>query len=533
MSAICSKICLIILDGWGIGKKDFSNAIHRAGTPNIDEIKKYYPMIALQASGISVGLPFNKAGNSEVGHLTLGTGQILYQYSVRISQSIQNGSFFQNPALLETYNHVIKNNSTLHLAGLFSDNIVHSSYEHLIALLDLANSLKIEKVNLHLFTDGRDSPPTKAVELITKLQEDIKMRAKGKIASLSGRFYAMDRDNNFNRIAKCYNALVFGKCKIENDPLTYLQKSYKEGITDEFIVPTLIGNEGEQNSLGTIKEKDGIIFFNFREERMQELVEPFINTKFDKFPIKKFNELKITTFTQYRKDFSLPVAFPPQKISTSLSEILSKAGKRQLHLAETEKYAHVTYFFDGFKEKPFPGEYWVIIPSIKTLHLEDYPELRALEITTRLFQAFDENIYDFILVNYANPDLIGHTGNIKAGIECARIIDQEISKIIKKTQELNYTIIITADHGNLERMMNPLTGEVETEHDASLVPFYLIDKRWKLPMPRSIEGILEIERWAGGMLADVAPTILELLGLPIPVEMTGQSLIPLLQIKKL
>lgn len=532
MPGFCSKICLIILDGWGIGGKNFSNAIHRAGTPNIDEIKKYYPMVALQASGISVGLPFNKAGNSEVGHLTLGTGQILYQYSVRISQSIQNGSFFQNPALLETYNHVKKNNSTLHLAGLFSNNIVHSSYEHLMALLDLANSLKIERINLHLFTDGRDSPPTKAKELITQLQKDIKIRGKGKIASLSGRFYAMDRDNNFNRIAKCYNALVFGKCKTENDPLAYLEKSYKEGVTDEFIVPALIDDPNEQDPSGIIKEQDGIIFFNFREERMQQLVESFINPKFDKFPIKKFQQLKITTFTRYRKDFSLPVAFPPQKISTCLSQILSKAGKRQLHLAETEKYAHVTYFFNGFKEKPFPGEYWVIIPSIKTLHLEDYPELRALEITTRLFQSFDENIYDFILVNYANPDLIGHTGNIKAGIQCAKIIDQEVVKIIQKSQALNYTTIITADHGNLERMINPLSGEMETEHDTSLVPFYLIDKRWKFSSSRSIKEILGIEKWAGGMLADVTPTILELFGLPIPSEMTGQSLIPLLEIKK-
>ena len=530
MPGLCSKICLIILDGWGIGKKDFSNAIHRAGTPNIDEIKRYYPMISLQASGIAVGLPFNKAGNSEVGHLTLGTGQILYQYSVRISQSIQNGSFFQNPALLEIYNHVKKNNSTLHLAGLFSDNIVHSSYKHLMALLDLANALKIEKVNLHLFTDGRDSPPKKAKELIIQLQEDLKIRGHGRIASLSGRFYAMDRDNNFNRIAKCYNALVFGKCKTESDPLSYLEQSYKEDITDEFIVPTLIGSPEQQESSEIIKEQDGIVFFNFREERMRQLVETFANSQFDKFPVKKFNELKIATFTQYKKDFLLPVAFPPQKISTCLSQILSSAGKRQLHLAETEKYAHVTYFFDGLREKPFPGEYWVIIPSIKTLHVEDYPELRTPEITTRLFQAFDENIYDFILVNYASPDLIGHTGNMKAGIECAKIIDKEIAKIIKKSQESNYTIIITADHGNLERMMNPLTGEVETEHDASLVPFYLIDRRWRFSTARSMKEVSKTERWAGGMLADVSPTILELFGIPIPTEITGQSLVPLLQL---
>jgi 2,3-bisphosphoglycerate-independent phosphoglycerate mutase len=263
---------------------------------------------------------------------------------------------------------------------------------------------------------------------------------------------------------------------------------------------------------------------------MRELVEAFANPEFDKFPIKKFRKLKIATFTEYKKDFLLPVAFPPQKISTCLSRILSTAGKRQLHLAETEKYAHVTYFFDGLKEKPFPGEYWVIIPSIKTLHIEDYPELRTPEITTRLFQAFDENIYDFILVNYASPDLIGHTGNMKSGIECTKIIDKEIAKIIKKSKELNYTLIITADHGNLERMMNPLTGELETKHDTSLVPFYLIDKRWRFSTPRSIKEISEIERWAGGMLADVSPTILELFGIPTPSEITGQSLMPLLHL---
>lgn len=530
MPSICSKICLIILDGWGIGKKDFSDAIHRAGTPHIDEIKKHYPMTALQASGIAVGLPFNKAGNSEVGHLTLGTGQILYQYAVRISQSVQNGSFFQNPALLEIYNHVKSNDSVLHLAGLLSDNIVHSSYEHLLALLDMARSLNIEKIHLHLFTDGRDSPPKKAAELMSRLQEDIKMRGAAKIASLSGRFYAMDRDKNFNRTEKCYNTLVWGKCPTADSPESYLQKSYQENITDEFIVPALMGKDSERPN--TIQENDGLIFFNFREERMRQLVEPFADPQFDKFAIKKFQNLKIAMFTRYRKDFTFPVAFPPQEISICLSQILSAAGKRQLHLAETEKYAHVTYFFDAFKEKPYPGEYWVIIPSIKTLHLEDYPELRAREITTRLFQAMEENIYDFILVNYANPDLIGHTGNMKAGIQCAKIMDEEIAKVIKKTQELNYTVLITADHGNLERMMNPLTGEVETEHDASLVPFYMIDQRWKSPAPRSDAEIREIERWAGGMLADVSPTILGLFGMPIPAEMTGQSLIPLLGIKK-
>jgi len=277
MTRLSSKICLIILDGWGIGEKNFSNAIYRAGTPNIDKIKKYYPMASLQASGIAVGLPFNKAGNSEVGHLTLGSGQIMYQYSVRISQSIENGSFFQNPALLETCNHVKQNNSTLHLAGLLSENIVHSSYNHLLSLLDLANSLKIEKVNLHIFTDGRDSPPNKAKEIIAQLEKDLKTRGKGKIASISGRFYAMDRDKNFNRTAKCYDALISGKGKTIKNPLSYIEKSYEEGITDEFIVPAIIKDQENPESSSLIEEKDGIIFFNFREERMRQLVEAFCN----------------------------------------------------------------------------------------------------------------------------------------------------------------------------------------------------------------------------------------------------------------
>ncbi|MDD5760492.1 MAG: 2,3-bisphosphoglycerate-independent phosphoglycerate mutase [Candidatus Pacebacteria bacterium] len=532
MNHLCSKICLIILDGWGIGEKNFSNAIYRAGTPCIDEIKRYYPMVSVQASGIAVGLPFNKAGNSEVGHLTIGSGQIIYQHVVRISQSIENGSFFQNPALLEIFNHVKQNNSTLHLLGLLSESIVHSSYDHLIALLDLAQSLKIEKINLHIFTDGRDSPPKKAKELIGQLQKDLKKRGEGKIATISGRFYAMDRDKNFNRTAKCYDVLAFGKGRVVKDSISYIDECYKEGITDEFIVPAIVKDPLDPNSEGIIKEKDGLIFFNFREERMRQLVEAFSNPDFKEFPIKNIPDLKIATFTEYRKDFPVKVAFPPQKISTCLAQILSQSGKRQFHLAETEKYAHVTYFFNGLQEKPFPGEYWVIIPSIKTLHLENYPALKSVEITARLIQAFEENIYNFILVNYASPDLIGHTGNIRAGIECAKIIDQEIGKVIKKSQQFQYTTIITADHGNLERMMNPITAEVETEHDASLVPFYLIDNRWRLFSERQESEIIEIERWAGGMLADVSPTILELFGFTIPPEMTGQSLLPLLGIKK-
>ncbi|MGB9763171.1 MAG: 2,3-bisphosphoglycerate-independent phosphoglycerate mutase [Minisyncoccia bacterium] len=524
---LSKKICLVILDGWGIGKKDFTNAIYQAKTSNIDEIKKYYPMTTLQASGNAVGLPYNVAGNSEVGHLTIGTGQILYHYSIRILNSIKNKTFFENPQLKSVFEHVKNNNSTIHFIGLLSSNLVHSSYSHLLALLDFAQIMGIKKVNLHLFTDGRDSPPTSSVEMLENLIKELESKQLGQIATLSGRFYGMDRDKNYERTQKAYNAIVFGKGQNFTNPVQYLKDSYQQNITDEFIIPAVNKNISFPT---TIENNDGIIFFNFREERMRQLCEAFAFKNFDKFPLKLIENVDIATFTQYREDFPFKVAFPPQKINISLAKILSENNKRQLHLAETEKYAHVTFFFNGLNEKPHPGEYWIMIPSIKTLHLEDFPQLRAPEITTRLLQAFDENIYDFIVVNYANGDLIGHTGNIEAGIKAATIIDEMLGKIIPSGFKYDYTFLITADHGNLERMANPITGEIETEHDSSLVPFYLVDKRLRLTNPRSDFDIQNIENHSGGMLADISPTILSLFNLPIPKEMLGQSLLPLLNI---
>ena len=518
------KICLVILDGWGIGQKNFTNPIYVARLRYLEEIKKIYPMASLQASGAAVGLPFNKAGNSEVGHLTIGTGQIYYQHAVRISQSIQNKTFFQNPVLLKVYNFVKENQSALHLIGLLSDNVVHSSYDHLIALIDLAKFFNLNKVYLHLLTDGRDSAPTKAKELIEKL--NLKLRGRGEIASLCGRFYGMDRDQNYKRIEKYYNLLVFGQGNISNDPIKYLEESYKQGITDEFILPCLIKKPEEEPKI--IKENDGVIFFNFREERMRELLEPFFQENFSHFPIKKFQNLKIVTFTKYRKDFPFEVAFPPYELNVCLAKVLSENGKRQIHIAETEKFAHISYFFDGLREKPYPGEYWVAIPSIKALRLDDYPGLRAREITQRAFQAIEENIYDFVLINYANGDLIGHTGNFDAGIKSAKIIDEEVEKLVANGLKENYTFILTSDHGNLEQMKNPYTGEIDTEHNNNLVPFFLIDNRLKLPNHRNGQEISRLEKIASGMLTDIAPTVLEIFGLAIPKEMTGQSLLPIL-----
>ena len=527
---IAEKICLVILDGWGIGQKNFTNPIYVARLKFLEEIKRFYPITSLQASGAAVGLPFNKAGNSEVGHLTIGTGQIYYQHAVRISQSIQNKSFFQNPVLLKVYNFVKNNRSALHLIGLLSDNVVHSSYDHLIALIDLAKYFNLNKVYLHLLTDGRDSSPTKAKELIEKLKYDLKLRGRGEIASLCGRFYGMDRDKNYKRIEKCYNLLVFGKGNISDDPIKYLEESYRQNITDEFILPCLIKKPEDQN-LKILQENDGVIFFNFREERMRELLEPFFQENFPYFQTKKFQNLKIITFTQYRKDFPFEVAFPPYELSMCLSKILSEKGKRQIHIAETEKFAHVSYFFNGLKEKPYPGEYWVAIPSIKATSIDQYPALRSREITQRALQAIEENIYDFILINYANGDLIGHTGNFEAGIKCAKILDEEVFYLVKNGLKENFTFIITSDHGNLEQMKNPYTGEVDTEHNNNLVPFYLIDERLKSVKPKEESEINYLEKVAGGMLSDIAPTILDIFGLNIPKQMTGQSLLPILNIQ--
>jgi len=523
-----SKICLVILDGWGIGRNDFSNPIHKAQTPFLDKIKQHYPLLSLQASGISVGLPYDTPGNSEVGHLTIGTGQILYQYSVRISQSIKDKSFFQNPVLKETCQHTKDNNSTLHLIGLLSDSVVHSSLEHLRALLDLAVTSGVNKINLHLFLDGQDSSPQSGKILLEELQEKLQKIGRGKIVSLCGRFYAMDNNGHFNRTARCYENLVQASTKIAPDPIIYLQSSYAQDVNDEFIVPTHIAPSNDPESLGIIKDNDAVLFFNFKGEKMQQLGEAFADPDFKQFPVKKFKNLKITTLTLYKETFPFAVAFPPQKINTSLSQILSQKGKRQFHLAEAERTSHITYFFNGLRDKPFPGEHWVIVPALQTLHLEDYPQLNASAITTRLAQAVEENIYDFILVNYANPDLIGHTGNFEAGIKCAEFMDETIGKIVALAKEYNYTLIITADHGNLERMMDPLTGEVETSHNISLVPFYLIDPSYYSSLIRSETEIRDEEKRAKGMLADITPTILELFQIPVPFDMVGQSLLPFL-----
>lgn len=515
-------ICLIILDGWGIGNEDISNPIYQTPTPTFDLIKKHYPFTSLQASGIAVGLPWLEEGNSEVGHLILGSGRVVYQYYPRINLAIENKTFFQNPVINNFFKYIKEHKSRGHLIGLLTSGNVHSSFNHLLALLDWAAQIKVFDLKLHLITDGRDSPPQAALELVKKLKQEIQNRGgQIEIASLSGRFYAMDKENNWPRIKKVYDTIVSGRGKVIQNPEDYLLSSYRQGLNDQFIEPARL--EGDN----LIKDNDAIFFFNFREDGIKELVNYFNSDEDFQGGTKiRPKNLFLSSMTEIKTNPAIPAAFPPETIINTLAEVLSKNQKRQLHLAEAAKAAHISYFFDGLREKPFPGEYWVIIPSLETLHYEQFPELMAREVTNRLLEAIEENIYDFILVNYANPDLIGHSGNFEAAKACVHFMDNELKKVLDFGLKHSVTFVITADHGNIERMLNPYTGRPETQHDPNPVPFYLVSNDFYRAEPLPEEEIKKKEKNVLGILTDVAPTILELLNITIPKEMTGKSLIP-------
>ncbi|MEK7168229.1 MAG: 2,3-bisphosphoglycerate-independent phosphoglycerate mutase [Patescibacteria group bacterium] len=504
-------IVLIVLDGWGMGRSDESNPIHVVNPQNINYLKANFPSGTLQASGISVGLPWGEEGNSEVGHLNLGAGKIIYQNYPRISLAIHDKSFFENPVLKAAFEHSKKNNSSVNLVGLLSEGNVHSSFEHLLALIDFAKKEKV-KINLHLFTDGRDSRPDSALESLAKLPKEDFIR----LSSLSGRFYAMDREKHWDRTQKTYQVLV-GEGPITENVEAHIKKTYGQKLNDEFIEPARIGADGG------IQNNDSLIFFNFREDRMKQIASAFIDKNFQNFPVKNFNNLYIAAMVQYDDDFNVPIAFPPKKIETCLGKILAEREKNQLRIAETQKYPHITYFFNGMREEPFKNEYRILIPSKTIIRQDEHPEMMANEITTRIIESIGENAFDFILANYANPDMIAHTGNYEACIKAVEIIDEQIGKITKAILESNAVLIITSDHGNIERVFNPLTGEPETQHDPNPVPIYLVAKEYM--RPRTEMEIRQFERESVGVLADITPTILELLEIPKPKEMTGRSLL--------
>ena len=518
-------IILIILDGWGKGEANESNPIHVVNPPNINYLKANFPSGLLQASGISVGLPWGEEGNSEVGHLNLGAGKIIYQSYPKISLSIRDASFFENPALKQAFEHAKKNNSAVNLIGLLSQGNVHASLEHLLALIEFAKKENINKINLHLFTDGRDSPPESALELLSQLPKD-------KLASLSGRFYAMDREAHWDKTQKAYSVII-GAGPTTQNLEAHIKETYTRKFSDEFIEPIVFNPEL------AVKDNDALIFFNFREDRIRQLAAAFINPirnsehisngagkNFSNFPVKSFNNLYITTMTEYDKDFKVPVAYPPEKIDVCLGGVLSDKGKTQLRIAETQKYPHITYFFNGTREEPFKNEYRVLIPSRNIVRQDEHPEMMANEITTRAVESIAENAFDFILINYANPDIIAHTGNYEASIKAVKIIDEELGKIFKAVLETNAILIITSDHGNIEKLFEPLTGLPETQHDPSPVPIYIVAKEFM--RLRTESEIRACERQTIGILADVAPTILELMGINKPKEMTGQSLVKFL-----
>lgn len=506
-------IILCILDGWGIGKKDESNPIYISDLPNINYLQKNYKGGAIKTSGFAVGLPWGKAGNSEVGHLTLGSGRVLYQHYTKISDAIKSGIFFTNEALKGAYNHAKKNDSSLHLIGLLTEGLVHSHIDHLKELIRMANKNGVSQVFLHLFTDGRDSNPHSAKKLIEDLNKTIKEEKVGTISSIAGRYYGMDRDNNWDLVQKTYEMLMGDAPKKTIDEV--IKTTYDQKLTDEYIKPFIVEKH-------PIKNNDSIIFFNFREDRMRELSRVFIDPKFNKFKIEKPQNTYIATMVKYNDDLSTNVAFPTTKVKNVLGEVLANNNKMQLRISETQKYAHVTYFFNGLHTKPFPNEYRILIPSEKIAHYDERPKMRAEEITNRITVSIQNNEFDFILVNYPNPDIIGHTGNYQAVVEAVKFIDKQIKKLATNTLNNNHTLIITSDHGNAECLLDLKTGEPRTKHEANPVPFIIVDKDYKKETP-SNGDLKKI-----GMLSDVAPTILDLMNIPKPNEMTGDSLLDII-----
>jgi len=504
-------IVLIILDGWGLNARTKGNAIALANTPVMDYLLATYPWTILKAHGEAVGLPEGVMGNSEVGHLNLGAGRIVYQDVTRISKAIREGTFFQNHILIEAMRKA--EGKKLHLLGLISDGRVHSSMDHIYALLEMAKKQGIKKVFIHGFTDGRDTPPKSALNYVREVEKYIKQIGVGDFATISGRYYAMDRDNRWERIQLAYEAMVMGKGMAALTAEEAIENAYARGETDEFIKPTVVKNEDAPKA--TIDEGDVVIIFNFRADRVREITRALTQNNFSFFPRGKWFQLGyFVCMTEYDRTFNLPVAFPPEHLRNILGEVVSQQGWRQLRIAETEKYAHVTYFFNGGREEAFPGEDRCLIPSPKEVPTYDLkPEMSAPKITEELIKRLQSRRYQFIVLNFANGDMVGHTGVLEAAIKAAETVDQCLGKILAEIKRQKGIAFVTADHGNAEQMMDYETGEPHTAHTLNPVPFIMIKE--------SISAI----KLRSGILADVAPTVLTVAGLPIPPEMTGRCLI--------
>ncbi len=515
---------LMILDGFGVAPDSDGNAITRANMPRWKELIHKYPTMTIRSSGEEVGLSWGEMGNSEVGHLAIGAGRVYYQMFPRINRDIVQGDFFTNPAFLKATEHVKKNNSTLHLIGLVSAGRVHAMDEHCYALLKVAKDQGVTAVAIHAILDGRDTIYNAGIDFITTLEEKIKTIGVGKIASMSGRFFAMDRDNRWDRIEKAYNVMVKGEGEVAIDAIEALKESYAKEVYDEQFVPTVIQKNGQ---FTTIKDNDAVIFFNFRPDRARELAKAFVLTEFDKFPCQKINNLMFVTMGEYEAGLPVEVAYPPEKIQNCLAKVISDQGLTQLHIAETEKYAHVTFFLNGTFEEPFPGEDRVIIPSPKVASYDLEPAMSAGELTDRVVKEIQSGKYDLIAMNYANPDMVAHTGDLNATISAMETIDACIGRVVDVTITAGGVVFLTADHGNAEELKNLRTGDIDKEHATNPVPFLIIGKEFegKPSLAGEVpDGDLSLMSPVG-MLADVAPTILAVLGIPQPPEMTGAPLL--------
>lgn len=519
-------VVLMILDGFGIAPPGEGNAISRAKMPVWQKLVTTYPAMVLRASAQEVGLQFGEMGNSEVGHLTIGSGRVLYQNLPRIDQVIEDGEFATNAIFAKAIAHVKEHKSKLHLIGLVSEGGVHSHLRHLLALIDLCAKEKVPAVYVHAILDGRDTLPNVAGDFIIKVQKALKKIKQSGIASMSGRFYAMDRDNNWDRIQPAWRAMVDGvSANTAKDPLEAIKKSYKQKVFDEEFVPTVI-TDGDQ-PLATIADNDAAIFFNFRADRARQLTKAFILPSFDKFKRTYLPNLFFVTMMEYEKDLPVEVAFVTENVEHPLSQVLSEAKLKQLHIAETEKYAHVSYFFDGLKEVVYPGETDVVISSPKVSSYALKPEMSAGEVTDRVLKEIKNGSYDFIVMNYANADMVGHTGNMQAIIQGLEFLDNCIGKVIDLVLAKNGVILITADHGNAEEKINLQTGEITKDHSTNPVPLVIIGKQWEgqtAGLPEGVGADLSLVP-PGAMLSDIAPTILKIMKLPQPDEMTGTALL--------
>ena len=501
---------LMILDGFGINENEKANAVKLANTPNIDKLMKICPTTKIYTSGLNVGLPDGQMGNSEVGHTNIGAGRIVYQELTRITKSIEDGDFFSNPELVESIENCKKHNSKLHILGLLSDGGVHSHIRHLFAVLELAKRKDFEDVYVHCFMDGRDTPPTSGESYIIKLEEKMKEKGVGKIASISGRFYAMDRDKRWNRVQKAYDAIVNGKGIKCTSAISAIEGSYQKEVFDEFVQPTVIINQNNE-PIAKIEENDSVIFFNFRPDRARELTRAIVDNDFNEFQTKKMN-LDYVCFTQYDETMpNVKIAFKPETLKNTFGEYISNRGLTQLRIAETEKYAHVTFFFNGGEEKQYPGEDRILVPSPKVETYDLKPEMSAIEVTDKVVEAINSRKYDCIILNYANPDMVGHTGNLDAAIKAIETIDECVGRVVEAVNSNEGILLITADHGNAEQMLDYKTGEPHTAHTTNPVPLILVGK--------------EDVKLKEGKLADLAPTMLKLMGLEKPDEMTGESII--------